>query len=75
MRFWANRHVDDHDPWAYTHRWTLSRQLGEADSSFTFYRMWKEKPHFIINDYSFEDFLKSGRGDDVDEFAEILLSV
>jgi len=36
--------------------------------------MWKEKPHFIINNYSFEHFLKYGRGDDVDEFAEIMLS-
>lgn len=43
-------------------------------SPFTFYRMWKEKPHFIINNYSFEHFLKYGRGDDVDEFAEIMLS-
>jgi hypothetical protein len=37
--------------------------------------MWKEKPHYIINNYSFENFLKYGRGDDVGEFAEILLSV
>jgi len=37
--------------------------------------MWKEKPHYIIDNYSFENFLKYGRGDDVDEFAEILLSV
>jgi len=37
--------------------------------------MWKEKPPCIINNYSFENFLKYGRGEDVDEFAEILLSV
>jgi hypothetical protein len=37
--------------------------------------MWKEKPHYIIHNYSFEDFLKNGCGDDVDEFAEILLSM
>lgn len=37
--------------------------------------MWMEKPHFIIANYSFEKFLEHGRGEDVDEFAEILLSV
>ena len=40
-----------------------------------FERMWKEKFHHIINNYSFEKFLDHGRGEDVDEFAEILLSV
>jgi hypothetical protein len=66
---------DDPGPWAYVHRWTLSRHLWEANSSFMFDRMWKEKPHYIINNYSFEKFLDYGRGEDVDEFAEILLSV
>jgi len=37
--------------------------------------MWQNKPHFIIKNYSFENFLECGRGEDVDEFAEILLSV
>jgi hypothetical protein len=37
--------------------------------------MWKEKPQYIISNYSFEKFLDHGRGEDVDEFAEILLSV
>ncbi|RYP82956.1 hypothetical protein DL770_005469 [Monosporascus sp. CRB-9-2] len=36
-------------------------------------REWE--PHFIIRNYSFEHFLEYGRGEDVDEFAEILLSV
>jgi len=71
----ANRISDEQDPWAYVHRWTLSRHLWEADSSFEFARTWKEKPHFVIANYSFEHFLKYGRGEDVDEFAEILLSV
>ncbi|OIW24651.1 hypothetical protein CONLIGDRAFT_584015 [Coniochaeta ligniaria NRRL 30616] len=66
---------EDQNPWAYTHRWTISRHLWEADTSFSFFRMWKEKPHYVINNYAFDDFLKYGRGDDVDEFAEILLSV
>ncbi|KAJ9656720.1 hypothetical protein H2201_008452 [Coniosporium apollinis] len=67
--------TDDLGPWTYIHRWTLSRHLWEANSSFMFDRMWKEKPHYIINNYSFEKFLDHGRGEDVDEFAEILLSV
>ncbi|RYO93382.1 hypothetical protein DL766_000772 [Monosporascus sp. MC13-8B] len=36
-------------------------------------REWE--PHFIIRNYSFEHFLEFGRGEDVDEFAEILLTV
>jgi hypothetical protein len=36
--------------------------------------MWEEKPHFVINNYSLEHFVKHGRGDDVDEFAEIMLN-
>ena len=71
----ANRPADDQGPWAYAHRWTLSRHLWEADSSFEFARTWNEKPHFVITNYSFEHFLEYGRGVDVDEFAEILLSV
>ncbi|KAB5566256.1 hypothetical protein GE09DRAFT_1055831 [Coniochaeta sp. 2T2.1] len=66
---------DDQSAWTYTHRWTLSRHLWEADSSFTFSRVWKEQPHYVISNYSFDEFLKYGKGDDVDEFAEILLSV
>ncbi|KAG8164221.1 hypothetical protein KVR01_006139 [Diaporthe batatas] len=66
---------DDTGAWAYTHRWTLSRPLWEASSSFEFSRLWKETPHFIISNYSFDSFLKHGRGEDVDDFAEILMTV
>lgn len=65
----------DQQPWAYTHRWTLSRHLWEADTSFGFFRMWKEKPHYVINNFALDDFLKYGRGDDMDEFAVLVLSV
>ncbi|KAM5341477.1 hypothetical protein ACJ41O_014508 [Fusarium nematophilum] len=72
-----NHPESEHDPgpWAYVHRWTLSRHLWEADSASEFERMWKEKPHFIIDNYSFAKFLEHGRGEDVDEFAQVLLSV
>ncbi|KAK3335611.1 hypothetical protein B0T19DRAFT_13617 [Cercophora scortea] len=64
-----------HDPWKYVHRWTLSRHLWEADSSFAFFRMWEEKkPHFVINNYTFDDFLRCGRREAVDDFARIMLS-
>lgn len=61
--------------WNNAQRWTLSKHLWDADSAYAFARAWKEKPHFIITNYSFDHFLKNGRGEDVDEFAEILLSV
>lgn len=61
------------DPWAYVHRWTLSRHLWEADSPFEFARCWKEEPQFIIKNYSFQHFLQYGRGTDVDDFAKLLM--
>uniref|UniRef100_A0A8H7K3W7 Zn(2)-C6 fungal-type domain-containing protein n=1 Tax=Bionectria ochroleuca TaxID=29856 RepID=A0A8H7K3W7_BIOOC len=63
------------DFWIYCHRWTISRHLWEAESSAEFVRAWKEKPQFIITNYSFEGFLEYGRGDDVDDFSRILLSL
>lgn len=60
--------------WSYAHRWTLSRHLWAATSPSAFARMWSEKPRFTITNYSFDHFLEYGRGDDVDEFSEILLS-
>ncbi|KAK0628506.1 hypothetical protein B0T17DRAFT_614411 [Bombardia bombarda] len=65
---------NDEGPWSYVHRWTLSRHLWEAESSSAFYRMWEEKPRYIISNYSLDEFLKHGKGDDVDEFAKILLT-
>ncbi|KEY69351.1 hypothetical protein S7711_09743 [Stachybotrys chartarum IBT 7711] len=61
--------------WTYAHRWTLSRHLWEAKSAAEFARKWKEKPHFIITNYALNHFLKFGRGDEVDDFAEIMLSI
>jgi len=64
----------EHDPWAFVHRWTLSRHLWEADSSFEFARRWREEPHFVIKNYAFQKFLEYGRADDVDDFSRILLT-
>lgn len=55
------------------HRWTMSRHLWEAKSKVEFARNWREKPHFVGTNYTLEHFLEYGRGDDVDEFGEIVL--
>ncbi|KAI1169752.1 hypothetical protein F4777DRAFT_596019 [Nemania sp. FL0916] len=66
---------DAEDPWFYVHRWTLGRSLWEADSPTGFQRAWKDSPHFVIVNFMFEKFVKSGKGDDVDEFGEMLLNM
>lgn len=68
--------IDDETSfWGYAHRWTISKHLWEADSPFEFARMWREKPQFIITNYKLEKFLQFGRSEDVDEYAEILLTM
>lgn len=70
----ANSNVDSEHHSNWVHRWTLSRHLWEADSAFQFTRIWKETPQFVIKNFSFDHFLEYGTCDDVDEFAEIILS-
>lgn len=72
--FRANISADLGGPWAYVHRWTLGRSLWKANSSAEFQVAWKESPHFVVSNFSFEDFIENGSGEDVDEFAEILLT-
>ncbi|KAI1741736.1 hypothetical protein F4680DRAFT_414885 [Xylaria scruposa] len=67
--------IDPDSAWAYAHRWTLGRSLWDASSSAEFRRVWKDSSHFVITNFAFENFLKNGKGEDVDEFAEILLNV
>ncbi|KAH8167229.1 hypothetical protein CIB48_g1042 [Xylaria polymorpha] len=52
-----------------------SSHLWNAQNSFDFFRAWKEKPFYIINTFDFEDFLKAGTGDDLDEFAFYFLTL
>ncbi|KAJ4249077.1 hypothetical protein NW762_012409 [Fusarium torreyae] len=66
--------ADDPGAWAHIHRWTLSHHLWEAASASDFERVWKDKPRFVISNYCLANFLENGRGEDVDRFAEILLS-
>jgi hypothetical protein len=57
--------------WKYLHCWTMSRPLWEALSSFDFFRRWKT--YHIIRNFEFENFLKTGRADDVDDFSKVLM--
>lgn len=74
MRIMLTMDKVSNDCWWYSHRWTLSGHLWNADSASEFARLWREKPRFIITSYAFDDFLKFGSGDDIDDFAAILLS-
>ncbi|KAH8883952.1 hypothetical protein GQ53DRAFT_406735 [Thozetella sp. PMI_491] len=61
--------------WQYLHRWTLSRQLWEAPSSWDFFQSWKTTPRYVIGNLDFESFLKTGRGEDLDGYSKFLLVV
>ncbi|GAP87092.1 putative C6 zinc finger domain-containing protein [Rosellinia necatrix] len=65
--------MDPENPWAYVHRWTLGRSLWEANSPIEFQRAWRDSRYFIIANFTLEGFIENGKGDDVDEFGEMLL--
>ncbi|KAF2967950.1 hypothetical protein GQX73_g5603 [Xylaria multiplex] len=67
--------TDADNPWVYAHRWTLGRYLWEACSATEFQRAWNENSHFVITNFTLENFIENGKGEDVDEFAEIFLHV
>ncbi|KAJ2974696.1 hypothetical protein NUW58_g8574 [Xylaria curta] len=54
---------------------TYISHLWNAQNSFDFFQAWREKPLYIISGFSFEDFLKTGTGDDLDDFAIYILTV
>lgn len=60
--------------WSKIHPWTLSKQLWQAPSSYEFFREWNKKKHYMMSNVFFEDFIKEGSGDQVDEFAFVLLT-
>lgn len=49
----------------------MSRPLWEAPSSFDFFQTWKA-PH-VIENFELESFLKTGRADDVNDFAKVFV--
>jgi hypothetical protein len=61
--------------WAFPYRWTLSKHLWNAQNSFDFFRAWKEKPLYIISAFDFDEFLKTGTGADLDDFALYFLTM
>ncbi|KAI0890503.1 uncharacterized protein GGS22DRAFT_14452 [Annulohypoxylon maeteangense] len=63
----------DFGNWEYIHRWTLSRHLWAAQNSFDFWRAWNEKPMWVINAFCFDEFLRTGKGDDIDDLALVFL--
>ncbi|TGJ79089.1 hypothetical protein E0Z10_g9674 [Xylaria hypoxylon] len=65
--------ADPDNVWAYVHRWTLGRSLWEADSATEFRHAWNESSHFVIANFTLDNFIENGKGEDVDEFAEIFL--
>ncbi|OTA97924.1 hypothetical protein M434DRAFT_26321 [Hypoxylon sp. CO27-5] len=77
--FWellkGRREATELGNWQFVHRWTLSRHLWTATSSFDFFRAWKEKPMWIIPAFYFDEFLRTGKGDDVDDFALVFLTL
>ena len=51
----------------------MSRQLWEAPSAFDFTTAWRESPRYSISNLFLDDFLKRGKGRDVDDFGRIFL--
>ncbi|KAI0103716.1 hypothetical protein GGR51DRAFT_561648 [Nemania sp. FL0031] len=78
QKFWGMLRTQlkatDVGDWGFICRWTLSRiitdtsHLWNAQNSFDFFQAWKEKPLYIISTFDFTDFLKTGTGDDLDDF-------
>ncbi|POR39717.1 Fungal Zn(2)-Cys(6) binuclear cluster domain containing protein [Tolypocladium paradoxum] len=62
------------DMWNETQSFTASRHLWEANSSVEFYRAWREKPQYWIENLVFKDFWMYGRPADLDEFTRLMLT-
>ncbi|KAI0433661.1 hypothetical protein F5Y09DRAFT_298455 [Xylaria sp. FL1042] len=79
QKFWellkTRRKAADIGNMKFIHRWTLSSHLWNARNSFDFFRAWREKPSYIISNFDFDNFLKTGTGDDLDDFAFYFLAL
>lgn len=53
---------------------TASRHLWDAPNSVEFYRAWREKPQFSIQNMVFKDFWMYARPDDCDDFTKLMLT-
>ncbi|KAI1109176.1 hypothetical protein F5Y14DRAFT_433546 [Nemania sp. NC0429] len=79
QRFWSLLKIriksSDMGNWPFDERWTLSSHIWNAENSFDFFRAWREKPVYIISSFNFEEFLKTGTGDDLDDFAYYFITL
>ncbi|KAJ6445735.1 C6 zinc finger domain-containingprotein [Purpureocillium lavendulum] len=75
---WANHglfsHAADCGMWSETQSFTASRHLWDATSSVEFYRSWRDKPQWWIENLTFGDFWQYGRPGDLDEFTRLMLT-
>ncbi|KAL7628597.1 hypothetical protein AAE478_000112 [Parahypoxylon ruwenzoriense] len=75
LKCWSMPDVNELGNWQYIHRWTLSKHLWDAMNPLDFFQAWKEKPFWIITAFDFNDFLRTGTGNDVDDFALLFLTL
>jgi hypothetical protein len=62
------------DLWEQKIHFTASRHLWAAQTSFDFFRAWRDKPRFLIEQMQFREFWQYASPDDLDEFTRIMLT-
>ncbi|RDA83706.1 hypothetical protein CP532_1088 [Ophiocordyceps camponoti-leonardi (nom. inval.)] len=60
--------------WIDRQSFTASKHLWEAASSVDFYRAWREKPHYWVENLGFGDLWMYARPTDLDEFTRLMLT-
>ncbi|PFH61660.1 hypothetical protein XA68_16670 [Ophiocordyceps unilateralis] len=60
--------------WIERQSFTASKHLWEAGSSVDFYRAWREKPHYWVENSGFRDLWMYARPADLDEFTRLMLT-
>lgn len=64
----------ERDIWTDPHSFTASKHLWHADSSASFYRAWREKPLYWIENLAFTEPWTNGRAADLDEFSRLIMT-
>ncbi|KAK0392317.1 hypothetical protein NLU13_1813 [Sarocladium strictum] len=62
------------DLWDQPIHFTASRHLWASQTSFEFFRAWRDKPRFLIEQMQFREFWQYASPDDLDEFTRIMLT-
>ncbi|RDA89778.1 hypothetical protein CP533_4689 [Ophiocordyceps camponoti-saundersi (nom. inval.)] len=60
--------------WIERQCFTASKHLWEAGSSVDFYKAWREKPHYWVENLGFGDLWMYARPTDLDEFTRLMLT-